>query len=65
MATKAADGELTKVYDRATEQIRQLLSDGVRTPDHYLYMMRVDEVDQPVGLMWFAVTREGVNKIWV
>ena len=58
---RAGNWSADEAEDRAAAQVHQLLVDGVNTPDHYLYMMRVDEVDEPVGLMWFAVTREGIN----
>lgn len=47
--------------EKAAAEVRELLPDGVQTPDHYLYTLRVAEEPEPVGILWLAVTRRSVK----
>jgi ribosomal protein S18 acetylase RimI-like enzyme len=58
---RAGNWPADEAEDRAAAQVRQLLPEGVTTPDHYLYTLRVDEIDQPVGLIWFGVQHDGIR----
>jgi RimJ/RimL family protein N-acetyltransferase len=44
----------TEAYENSAGEYQTLLPAGVETPDNYLYTLRADEVDGPVGMLWFA-----------
>lgn len=44
--------------EKSAEEFRQLLPDGLATPDHYLYAIK-DDRGTNVGMLWFAVTERG------
>jgi len=46
---------------KAAAQVKELLPDGPRTPDQYLYTLHVDEEQEPVGIIWLAVMRQGLH----
>ncbi len=52
------DGQWTaaEAPERSRQEIRRLLPQGVDTPDHYLYAIRVGSQD--VGRIWFARRQE-------
>ncbi|GAC1331719.1 MAG: hypothetical protein NVSMB28_28530 [Collimonas sp.] len=43
---------------QAARIFRDLLPHGLTTPDHYLYSLFADGIQQPVGILWFADTEE-------
>jgi len=55
-ADKAASGQWSAAdsVELSTKEHAQLLPQGLSTPDNYLYSV-VDERDQSVGMLWFAV----------
>jgi ribosomal protein S18 acetylase RimI-like enzyme len=57
---QAGNWSAEEAEDRAAEQVRQPLPEG-EDGDHYLYILRVDGIDQPVGLIWLGVMREGIT----
>ena len=42
----------------AQAQLQAILPDGVHTPDHYLYLLRVEGETDPVGQLWLGVMRQ-------
>ncbi|NLX08324.1 MAG: GNAT family N-acetyltransferase [Chloroflexi bacterium] len=43
----------------AQAQLQAILPDGLHTPDHYLYLLRVEGETDPVGQLWLGVMRQG------
>lgn len=60
---RAGNWPVEEAADRAAEQIRRLLPEGVQTPDHFLYMLRAHGIDQAVGLIWFGVRRDSARPL--
>ncbi|MBK9050977.1 MAG: GNAT family N-acetyltransferase [Chloroflexi bacterium] len=48
-----------EAYENSASEYQALLPAGVETPDNYLYTLRTDEVDGPVGILWFAIRNDG------
>jgi ribosomal protein S18 acetylase RimI-like enzyme len=44
-------------------ETERLLPQGVQTPDHYLYEIRDESINQTVGFVWFAAMMRGSVKI--
>jgi RimJ/RimL family protein N-acetyltransferase len=54
-----------EALERAEAEFRQLLPNGVHTPDNYLYTI-VDEQGSKVGILWLAVsTHQGKTRAFV
>ena len=47
--------------EKAEGQVRRLLRDGPRTPDHYLYSLEDDADGSVVGILWFAREDRGTG----
>jgi len=43
-----------EAYENSAGEYQALLPAGVETSNNYLYTLRTDEVDGPVGMLWFA-----------
>src|SRR5512143_4193443 len=46
----------SEALEKSREQTGQLLPDGLKTKDHYLYTIRVPEHAQAVGDLWLRAT---------
>jgi ribosomal protein S18 acetylase RimI-like enzyme len=46
---------------KAEAQVRELLPDGPRTPDQYLFCLEEDADGAAVGILWFARQDRGVG----
>lgn len=55
---QAGNWTAEEAEEKAYAQMRELLPQGARTPDNYMYMMHVDGEAQPVGLIWVAIIRQ-------
>jgi ribosomal protein S18 acetylase RimI-like enzyme len=49
------DGQWTEAeaVEKSRKEFRDLLPQGVATPNHYLFTL-LNEAQQPVGMLWFA-----------
>lgn len=56
---KTGNWKPEEALDRAREQVAQLLPDGPRTENQYLYSLHDEEIDENVGVLWFAVRSQG------
>ncbi len=55
---KAGHWRAEEATEKSSEEFRQLLPDGLATPDQHLYAIK-DDRDTNVGMLWFAVTERG------
>ncbi len=56
---RAGNWEESQAQEKARASYEELLPDGLATKDHFLYTIKGDEEESPVGLLWFAVDRSG------
>ena len=52
-----------EALEQSTKQFQQLLPDGVATPNQYLYMVQDADTGVKVGILWFAVQKQGGQQI--
>ncbi len=55
---QAGNWTAEEAEEKAYAQMKELLPDGPRTPDNYMYMMHVEGETEPVGLIWVAILRK-------
>jgi ribosomal protein S18 acetylase RimI-like enzyme len=44
-----------EAMDESAKEYAELLPNGLKTPDHYLYTVVDERDDRPVGMLWYAV----------
>lgn len=44
--------------EQSAAEMRKSLPNGLATPNHYLYTIRADGIDEPVGQLWVRIQRE-------
>lgn len=55
-----------EALQRATQEIQQILPQGLHSPDNYLYMIVEEQSNQRVGILWFALnTRASKQQAFV
>jgi ribosomal protein S18 acetylase RimI-like enzyme len=47
-----------EAIEKSAEEFRQLLPDGLASPDQHLFSIK-NERDEHIGMLWFAVTDRG------
>ncbi|HML24648.1 MAG TPA: GNAT family N-acetyltransferase [Aggregatilinea sp.] len=55
---QAGNWTAEEAEEKAYAQMKELLPEGPRTPDNYMYTMHVEGEAEPVGLIWVAITRK-------
>jgi ribosomal protein S18 acetylase RimI-like enzyme len=55
---KSGHWRAEEATEKSAQEFRQLLPDGLATPDHHLFSVK-DEHGESVGVLWFAVTERG------
>jgi ribosomal protein S18 acetylase RimI-like enzyme len=50
-----------EALDRARQQVNELVPDGVRTKDQYLYVIEDEAGENAVGILWFARQDRGAG----
>lgn len=52
--------------EQSAREFDSLLTQGLHTPDHFLYMIVEEDTGQRVGVLWFALqSRAGQRTAWV
>ena len=49
--------------ERSARETDQLLSDGLKTPEHYLFSIHDDASNRNVGILWFAIVNWGGKRL--
>jgi ribosomal protein S18 acetylase RimI-like enzyme len=52
-----------EALERAAEEFRQYLPEGVATTDNYLYCLKDEALGMKVGILWLARIKRGVQPI--
>jgi GNAT superfamily N-acetyltransferase len=52
---KAGSWSTAEALQEAKKQYQELLPDGLKTKNHYIYSIVDDELASKVGILWFAV----------
>ncbi|MBN1179207.1 MAG: GNAT family N-acetyltransferase [Anaerolineae bacterium] len=56
---KAGNWSPDEAMQRAEEQLRQLLPDGLATKNHDFFVVEAKETGDDVGMLWLAVREQG------
>ncbi|HSH01225.1 MAG TPA: GNAT family N-acetyltransferase [Anaerolineae bacterium] len=52
--TKTGKWTADEAYDKAQEQYKELLPQGLQSPNNYLFTI-IDQDEQPIGLLWYHI----------
>jgi RimJ/RimL family protein N-acetyltransferase len=56
---KAGRWSEEEAMQEAQQEIQRYLPQGLHTPEHYLFMLRDEQREANVGVLWFALQKRG------
>lgn len=61
---KAGNYEPETALERSRAEFNQLLPQGIKTPNHLLYVLLADDQPEPIGMIWVRQSTERIRPIW-
>jgi RimJ/RimL family protein N-acetyltransferase len=52
-----------EALEKSAEEYRRLLPEGPNTPDQHLFMIQDSDLGEKIGLLWFALQKQGSQPV--